>query len=144
MAKIEFEGFVNEQVGNPVFVLKVAENHRKKTADGGYENAGKTFFDVKVGRDSGIDLGSVPVDSRVKIVGRQLTEVREYQGKKFYTLTVWADRIEPAQSQNGAGGPQNSRGTQSPTAGWNSPQNTDAASFGGGLGDQFSAENPPF
>lgn len=116
MAKIEFEGFVNEHVGNPAFVLKVSENHRRKNDQGEYENAGRTFFDVKVPRDSKITLGQIPVDTRIKVVGRQVTEVREHEGKKFYTLTVWADRIEPAQASqqpqqaqgaaNGQGQPQ--------------------------------------
>ena len=134
MAKIEFEGFVNEHVGNPVFVLKVAENHRKKNANGEFENAGKTFFDVKVGRDSGVDLSSFPKDTRVKVSGRQLTEVREHNGKKYYTLTVWADSIEVAQAGNGGGNSGN------PNAGsqqWgNAPQMSEPQAFSGGFDDE--------
>ena len=133
MAKIEFEGFVNEQVGNPVFVLKVSENHRKKNASGEFENAGKTFFDVKVGRDSGVDLSMFPKDTRVKVSGRQLTEVREHNGKKYYTLTVWADRIEIAEARNGGSNSSN------PNAGsqqWgNAPQMSEPQAFGGGFSD---------
>lgn len=135
MAKVEFEGFVNEAVGNPVFVLKVAENHRKKNANGEFENAGKTFFDVKVGRDSGVDLSSFPKDTRVKVSGRQLTEVREHNGKKYYTLTVWADRIEATQAAQGG----SNAGSQQ---GWvNAPP---AAQTGAqsGFGAGFDSEQP--
>jgi len=131
MAKIEFDGFVNEQVGNPVFVLKVAENHRKKNANGEFENAGKTFFDVKVGRDSGVDLSSFPKDTRVKVSGRQLTEVREHNGKKYYTLTVWADRIEVAQAaQGGSGAGSQPQWASAPPAQENGSQ--------GGFSDPFA------
>ena len=133
MAKIEFEGFVNEAVGNPVFVLKVAENHRKKNANGEFENAGKTFFDVKVGRDSGVDLSMFPKDARVKVSGRQLTEVREHNGKKYYTLTVWADRIEVAQAaQGGSNAGSQGQWASAPPAQENAPQ--------GGFSDPFANE----
>ena len=133
MAKIEFEGFVNEAVGNPVFVLKVAENHRKKNTNGEFENAGKTFFDVKVGRDSGVDLSMFPKDTRVKVSGRQLTEVWEHNGKKYYTLTVWADRIEVAQAaQGGSNAGSQPQWTSAPPAQESSPQ--------GGFGDSFGSE----
>ena len=130
MATISFEGFVNEQVGNPVFVLKVSENHRKKNASGEFENAGKTFFDVKVGRDSGIDLSSFPKDTRVKVSGRQLTEVREHNGKKYYTLTVWADRIEAVQAaQGGSNAGSQSQWASAPPA----QENGSQGGFGAGL-----------
>ena len=138
MAKIEFDGFVNEQVGNPVFVLKVAENHRKKNANGEFENAGKTFFDVKVGRDSGVDLSSFPKDTRVKVSGRQLTEVREHNGKKYYTLTVWADSIEAAQAaQGGSNAGSHGQWASAPPAQENAPG-------GGFAGNDPWAETSPF
>ncbi len=143
MAKIEIQSaFVEEQVGNPTFVLKCAEPHSKKDDQGNWQTVSRTFFDVKVSRDSGIDLTQFGKGSRIKVWGNQKTEVREHEGKKYYSLVVWAERIEVAQSQNGAGGPQTGWGTQSPAGGGNSPQNTDAASFGGGFGDQFADKNP--
>lgn len=101
MAKIEFEGFVNEAVGNPVFVLKVSENHRKKDDGGNFVNDGKTFFQVKAGYESGIDLAQFPVDSRIRVIGKQRTKSREHNGKTYYDLVVAADRIEVAQAAQG-------------------------------------------
>ena len=99
MAKVEIaSAFVEEQIGNPVFVLKLAEPHSKKDEHGNYQTVSRTFFDLKASRDSGIDLGQFGKGVRVKVWGNQRTEVREHEGKKFYTLTVWADRIEPAQA----------------------------------------------
>lgn len=123
MATISFEGFVNGHVGSPVFVLKVSENHRKKDESGNFVNDGKTFFQVKAGYESGIDLAQFPVDSRVRVTGRQRTTSREYNGKTYYDLVVAADRIEPAQSaqqpqgeaQQPAGAPNNSPWGDSPT-----------------------------
>ena len=64
MAKVEIENaFVDEQVGNPVFVLKVVEPHRKKNDQGGYETTARTFFDVKASKDSGIDLSFFPTEN---------------------------------------------------------------------------------
>src|SRR5690554_4815565 len=105
MAKVEIKSaFVEEQVGSPVFVLKCAEPHSKKDEHGKYQTESRTFFDLKVSRDSGIDLSQFPKGERIKIWGNQKTEVREHQGKKHYTLVVWADRIEPAQGAQGASG----------------------------------------
>lgn len=106
MAKVEIaSAFVEEQVGSPTFVLKVAEPHSKKDDQGNWQTVARTFFDVKASKDSGIDLGQFGKGARIKIVGSQKTEVREHQGKKFYTLMIWADSIELAQgSQQSQGG----------------------------------------
>lgn len=125
MAKIEFEGFVNGHVGSPVFVLKVSENHRKKDESGNFVNDGKTFFQVKAGYESGIDLAQFPVDSRVRVTGKQRTTSREYNGKTYYDLVVAADRIEPAQSaQQPQGGVQQPAGAPN-----NSPWGSSAGGF---------------
>lgn len=92
------------------------------------------------------DPVQVSEGDRVKVSGGLQTKVTEprQDSKVYVDHTVGGAKIEvvSAQSQNGAGGPQNSRGSQVPTGGGNSPQNTDAASFGGGFGDQFADENP--
>lgn len=130
MAKIEFEGFVNEHVGNPVFVLKVAENHRKKDESGNFVNDGKTFFQVKAGYESGIDLAQFPKDCRVRVFGKQRTKSREYNGKTYYDLVVAADRIEVLEnSQQGQGGPNGA------FAGGNSPGGANGPSAGGWADD---------
>lgn len=118
--------FIEEQVGSPTFVLKVAEPHSKKDEQGNWQTVSRTFFDVKVSKDSQINLGRFSKGDRVSISGTQKTEVREHQGKKYYTLTIWADRIEAAQ------GAQNQWATQTPAGGAQGSQNQDAPAFGGG------------
>lgn len=138
MAKIEIaSAFVEEQIGSPVFALKIAEPHSKKNDQGGYDTTSRTFFDVKVSRDSGIDLSQFQKGTRVKIWGIQKTEVRERDGKKYYTLTVWADRVELLQAghgsqQQGSGGGWASGAGAASSGGENAPQN---ANSWGSLGD---------
>lgn len=132
MAKIEFEGFVNEHVGSPVFVLKVAENHRKKDEAGNFVNDGKTFFQVKAGYESGIDLTQFPRDCRVRVFGKQRTKSREYNGKTYYDLVVSADRIEVIEgvqaAQQGQGAPAQS-GWHNPTPAQSSGATGDPGAF---------------
>lgn len=137
MAKIEIKSaFIEEQVGNPVFVLKIAEPHSKQDEQGNWQTVARTFFDVKVKKDSGIDLSQFAKGSRVKISGSQRTEVREHQGKKHYTLVIWADSIERAeagQSQNGGfgGGSQSQWGNSAPA-----DSGASNSGFGGGFDDE--------
>lgn len=98
MANIEVKSaFVEEVIGSPAFVLKLSEPHSKKNDAGKWETVSRTFFDLKVGRESGIDLGGFSKGDRVTFSGIQKTETREHQGKKYYTLTVWADTIAVTQ-----------------------------------------------
>lgn len=90
--------FVEDNKG---FVLKIAEPHSKKNDQGGYDTVSRTFFDVKASRDSGINLDQFVKGQRVAVTGQQKTEVREYEGKKYYTLTIWASSINSL----GAGAP---------------------------------------
>jgi single-stranded DNA-binding protein len=93
MAEVSIKSaFVEDNKG---FVLKVAEPHSRKNDQGGYDTVSRTFFDVKVSRESGINLEQFVKGSRVAITGQQKTEVREYEGKKYYTLTIWASSINP-------------------------------------------------
>lgn len=139
MAKIEIaSAFVEEQVGNPVFVLKVAEPHSRKDDQGQWQTVSRTFFDVKVSRESQIDLSQFAKGSRIQVWGSQKTEVREHQGKKFYTLVIWADRIEAAQgSQRPQGGPNG--GGQ---ASWGQPAQNGPQTGGQGFGGGFADEQP--
>lgn len=84
--------FVEDNKG---FVLKIAEPHSRKNDQGGYDTVSRTFFDVKVRKDSGVDLSQFVKGQRVAVTGQQKTEVREYEGKKYYTLTIWASSINP-------------------------------------------------
>lgn len=127
MAEVTIKSaFVEEQIGNPTFVLRVAEPHSKKDDQGNWQTVARTFFDVKVGRESGIDLGRFVKGARVKIVGSQRTEVREHEGKKFYTLVIWADSIEQVEGQGaqnaGFGGSSQPQWGNVPPAAQNAPQ----------------------
>lgn len=89
--------FVEDVIGSPVFALKLSEPHSKKDESGKWQTVSRTFFDLKVGRDSGINLAQFAKGDRVAFSGTQKTETREHQGKKFYTLTVWADSVNLVQ-----------------------------------------------
>jgi hypothetical protein len=94
MASVEIRSaFVEDNKG---FVLKIAEPHSKKNESGGYDTTSRTFFDVKVSRDSGINLEQFQKGQRITLKGNQKTEVREWEGKKLYTLVIWADSIAVA------------------------------------------------
>lgn len=111
MAKIEIESaFVeawtrnNEQ--HPSWGMKIAEPHSRKNDEGKFETVGRTFRTVKVSRASSIDLTAFAKGDRVQVWGKEVTETREHEGKKFYDLVLWADRVErvgqssqPVQSQ---------------------------------------------
>lgn len=138
MSKVEIaSAFVEEQVGNPTFVLKCAEPHSKKDDQGNWQTVARTFFDLKVGRESGIDLAQFGKGARIKVWGNQRTEVREHEGKKFYSLVVWADRIELAQAAGGGnGGGSGGPATQQAQNSWGKPQSDPGA--GGFGGDGFN------
>lgn len=138
MAKIEIESaFIEPWTKNteehPAWGMKTAEPHSRKKEDGtGYETVGRTFRTVKVSRASGIDLTQFAKGDRVSITGKEVTETREHEGKKYYDLVVWADRVEPAERRaDGQQGAQNAPAeepwaTASPAASgdvWNAPGN---------------------
>jgi len=107
MAKIEIEScFIEAWTKNtdqhPAWGAKTAETHSRKNEDGKYETVGRTFRTVKVSRASGIDLTEFVKGQRVSIWGKEVTETREHEGKKFYDLVVWADRVEPVGERNHA------------------------------------------
>lgn len=114
MAKIEIESaFIEAWTKNtdehPAWGMKTAEPHSRKKEDGsGYETVGRTFRTVKVSRASGIDLTQFAKGDRVSITGKEVAETREHEGKKYYDLVVWADRVEPAERRaEGAQAAQN-------------------------------------
>jgi hypothetical protein len=101
MAKIEIDSaFVEAWTKNteqhPAWGMKTAEPHSRKNEDGKYETVGRTFRTVKAPRSTGIDLMTFRKGDRVKVWGREVTETREHEGKKYYDLIVWADRVELA------------------------------------------------
>ncbi|MBC7594571.1 MAG: hypothetical protein H7288_11640 [Kineosporiaceae bacterium] len=114
MAKIEFEAFVEDWTKNtvehPSWGMKTAETHRKKKPDSNeYETSGRTFRTVKVSRASGLDLDDFRKGDRVKVWGQEQTETREHEGKKYYDLIVWADRVEPSERGSAATGSTETR-----------------------------------
>lgn len=91
------EPWTKNQDQHPAWGMKTAESHRRKNERGDYETVGRTFRTVKVSRSSGIDLTQFGKGDRVKIAGSEVTETREHEGKKYYDLIVWADRVELVQ-----------------------------------------------
>ena len=105
MAKIEIESaFIEAWTKNdeqhPAWGMKTAEPHSRKSDAGKYETVGRTFRTVKVSRASGLDLTQFRKGDRVAIWGKEVTETREHEGKKYYDLVLWADRIEIAESKS--------------------------------------------
>lgn len=101
MAKIEeLIGYVQkwskDKVEHPNWALKLSESHGKD------EQRTYTDWTVKVSKASGLDLTQFKNGDRVKIAGRSTTEQREYEGKTFKNLVVWADSIEAMQSSKPA------------------------------------------
>lgn len=122
---------------HPSWGMKTAEPHSKKREDGsGYDTVGRTFRTVKVGRDTGIDLTQFAKGQRVQVWGREVTETREHEGKKYYDLIVWADRVELAE------GSQATNATQGASTGSDWAPSTPAASTGaGGPADGFAFDD---
>lgn len=111
MAKIEIESafvesWTKNQDEHPAWGMKTAEPHSRKGDDGKFETVGRTFRTVKVSRSSGIDLSQFVKGDRVQVWGREVTETREHEGKKFYDLVVWADRVEIAEARQGGNASQ--------------------------------------
>jgi hypothetical protein len=126
MAKIEvesafIEAWTKNEDQHPAWGMKTAEPHSRKKEGGGYETVGRTFRTVKVSRASGIDLTQFKKGDRVTIIGKEVTETREHEGKKYYDLVLWADRVEPARGGAATGAP--SAPVQQPTADvWATPE----------------------
>lgn len=105
MADIKFRAFVNDALTSSdgeTWLLKTAETHRREKEDGSYETTARTFRDVRVSRDSGIDLGEFSEGDRVEVVGFETTIPSQKEGgETFYNLTVWAssvEKLEPAEA----------------------------------------------
>lgn len=125
MAKIEIESaFIESWNKNdeqhPAWGMKTAEPHSRKNDAGKYETVGRTFRTVKVSRSSGIDLLAFRKGDRVSIWGREVTETREHDGKKYYDLVLWADRVEVAEGRKG-GAEATSNREQAPADAGNQP-----------------------
>ena len=112
------EAWTKNEDQHPAWGMKTAEPHSRKNDDGKYETVGRTFRTIKVSRASGIDLTQFSKGQRVKVSGKEVTETREHEGKKYFDLVVWADRVELAQGST-ANTPQQ---PQEPAQdSWNAP-----------------------
>jgi hypothetical protein len=138
MATVEIRSaFVEDNKG---FVLKIAEPHSKKNEQGGYDTTSRTFFDVKVSRDSGINLEQFQKGQRISVKGNQKTEVREWEGKKLYSLVIWADSIAVV------GGDTSRQVSQSAPVAPTAQETADAWSTPGGqsVAAQWASQEVPF
>lgn len=104
MATIEFDAFVNASHNDKnaeTFVLKTAEPHRRKVAGSDdYETYGRTFRDVFLSLDADADVadsfkgGIWEEGDRVHVLGQEVTRPREYNGKTYYDLVVYATVVD--------------------------------------------------
>ena len=127
MAKIEIdsafvESWTRNEEQHPAWGMKTTEQHRRKNDAGEWETVGRTFRTVKVSRSSGIDLTMFSKGDLVTVRGREVTEVREHEGKKFYDLVVWADEVRVAE-----GSQQSQAPVSQPADTWATP--TDETPF---------------
>lgn len=147
MSKIEIESaFVEAWTRNedqhPAWGMKTAEPHSRKRENGdGYETVGRTFRTVKVSRSSGIDLTQFGKGDRVQVWGREVTETREHEGKKFYDLVVWADRVELAPQSGGNSSPRGAQGQPQQAEPW-AQTATQGDQWSGGGTDGYSDSTP--
>ncbi|HWV46317.1 MAG TPA: hypothetical protein VN039_09925 [Nitrospira sp.] len=124
MAEIKFTAFVNGAVqdsrSDDNFVIKTAEAHRRKVRGGKddeYETYGRTFRDVFLSVDADKELadwfaGTVFEEGmRIDVIGQEVTRPREYQGKTFYDLVVYATAIAVHEAQAPAKGKAPARRT---------------------------------
>ena len=154
MAQIEIKSaFVEKWNRNgdphPGWGMRTSEPHSRKRDDGSFETTGRTFRTVKVSRGSGIDLAEFNEGDRVRVTGREVTESREHEGKKFYDLVVWADSVELESRQPRdavvppsapAGDDFTGGGYPDATGSGFRPQG--AQGGGGGYGDSYSDSTP--
>lgn len=97
MAEIKFTAFVNEwkkdsSDRHPKWAMKTAETHRKKDGEKWITTA-TTYRTVKLGFGVDIDLTQFSPGDRVVVVGNEITEMWESNGRKGNTLVVKADSV---------------------------------------------------
>jgi hypothetical protein len=98
MSKIEIksafvEAFSRTQDTHYATLMKTAEPHEIKNPDKSVTKT-RTYRDVRVAKNSGIDLTQFAKGDRVQVWGNEVTQTRVHAGKTYYDLVVWADRVE--------------------------------------------------
>lgn len=96
MAAITLIGFVDNWTKNtpehPDWAMRVTEPHRKKDGDQ-WVTTSRTNYTIKSAYDVDIDFTQFPVGARVEIVGKQLTETTEKDGKRYDNLIIKAETV---------------------------------------------------
>lgn len=100
MAEVSFVAFVEDVLDGKSgpWGLKTAEAHSRKDEHDQWQTVSRTFRTVKAAFGTTINFGQFVKGDKVKVVGKESTEVREYQGKKYYDLVVKAESVVPFQS----------------------------------------------
>jgi len=105
VAEISFTGFVVEwskaNPQNPDWGMRVSEPHRKKDGDQ-WVTVGRTVRTVKAAYGVQVNFGSFKVGDRVIVVGKEVTETSEKDGKRYDNLVVKAETIEIAKGMRDA------------------------------------------
>lgn len=96
MAEIKLVGFVDDWTKNnpnhPDWAMRVSEPHRKKDGDN-WVTVSRTNFTVKAAYDVTIDFTQFARGARVEVIGKQLTETSEKDGKRYDNLVVKAESV---------------------------------------------------
>lgn len=96
MAEIKFTGFVDEWTKtnpqHPDWGMRVSEPHRKKDGDQ-WVTSGRTTRTVKAAYGVTIDFNHFKPGDMVTVVGKEVTETSERDGKTYNNLVVKADTV---------------------------------------------------
>lgn len=112
------------------FGLRTSEPHSRKNDQGGYDTTGRTFRTL---RGRGIDWSQFQERDRITFHGREVTEEREHDGKKYYDLNVWVDGVMRVESTGG-------QRQAAPADAWAAAQPVQAAADAWGASSSFGDE----
>lgn len=89
MADVDFTAFV-EDVKD--WMMKTSEPHREQI-NNEWQTTSRTYRVVKAAYGVTIDFTQFHKGDRVKVVGKEMTKKREYDGKTYYDLVCKAETI---------------------------------------------------
>ncbi len=96
MAQISFIGFVQDwnkdKAPHPKWAMKVTETHSKLDGDT-WTVVGRTYRTIKAAWEVEIDFTQFKTGDRVEVVGKEVTESSETNGKRYENLVVKADSV---------------------------------------------------
>lgn len=100
MARIEFTGFVEDWTKNnpqhPDWGMRVSEPHRKKDGEK-WVTVARTYRTIKSAYGVTLDFSAFRKGDRVTIIGNEVTESSERDGKRYDNLVVKADEVVKAE-----------------------------------------------